>query len=325
MKHGTITILAAVLAILAGNQAHGVQFSDGESFAVFNGVRHWYRIAGSTRGTTPLVILHGGPGGNAYVFEHTQGRSLEQYATLIYYDQRGGGRSAAPIDPNAYGMDLLVADLEALRTHLGIAKISLLGFSFGAELALEYAVAHPDKVERMVLQSPNAGDYRRMAITETYAMRSVVQGRAADAVDKLIQTPIASPAIRFKELWNSIDRETAARFQYHNARAASLAKKLEMESGFTNTGLMAKVMFSDTRHRNRPLIEDAAKLVIPTLVLVGAFDRTTGVDVARDLATAMPHARLVVFPESAHYPDIEEPDAYSTAIAAFLTNSPQDR
>jgi proline iminopeptidase len=153
----------------------------------------------------------------------------------------------------------------------------------------------------------------------------MVQGRAADAIDKLLQAPIESPALRFKDLWNSIDRETAARFQYHDPQAASLAKKLETESGFTNTGLMAKAMFSDARHRSCPLIEDAAKLDISTLVLVGAFDRTTGVDVARDLATAMPHARFVVFPESAHYPDIEEPEAYSATVAAFLSNSGQDR
>jgi pimeloyl-ACP methyl ester carboxylesterase len=162
---GNLTIVAAVLGLLVGNQARGALLPT-ENLSLYLMESGIGIVLRGVRTAPRLVILHGGPGGNAYVFEHTVGARLEQYATLIYYDQRGGGRSAAPTDPSAYGMDTLVADLEALRTQLSAAKISLLGFSFGAELALEYAVAHSDRVERLVLQAPNAGDYRRMAITD---------------------------------------------------------------------------------------------------------------------------------------------------------------
>lgn len=271
------------------------------------------------------MVLHGGPGGNDYVFEHTTGLLLEKFETVVYYDQRGGGRSAAPADPAAYSMALLVSDLDELRAHLGCAKISLLGFSFGAELALEYAIAHPDRVERLVLQAPNAGDYLRMAITQTYAFRTLLKGEAKAAAEKLAAKPIDSPTLRFKELWALADPAMAVRFQYQNPLAAVVAKKWEAASGFTNSGLMARVMFSDERRRIRPLIDDAAALQIPTLVLVGAYDRTTGVDVARDLASAMPRAEFVVFKASAHYPDLEEPTTYATTVEAFMNAHKQER
>lgn len=115
-----------------------------------NGVRHWVRIAGAEHNTPPLVILHGGPGGNHYVFERTAGRELEKFATVIYYEQRGSGRSAPA---HQYTVPLMVSDLEELRKRLALQKIVPLGYSFGASLALEYTLAHPDRVKGLILES----------------------------------------------------------------------------------------------------------------------------------------------------------------------------
>jgi pimeloyl-ACP methyl ester carboxylesterase len=65
---------------------------------------------------------------------------LEQFRTIIYYEQRGCGRSEAPADPDAYSLHLLVADLEALCQAWGQERIIALGYSFGGEVALEYAL-----------------------------------------------------------------------------------------------------------------------------------------------------------------------------------------
>ena len=111
---------------------------NGEGQVELNDITHWYRIAGAEHATTPLVIIHGGPGGNVYNFERTMGPKLETFATIIYYAQRGCGRSVPPQDPNAYSIPLLVSDLEMLRQKLGLVKMIPLGFSFGGELALEY-------------------------------------------------------------------------------------------------------------------------------------------------------------------------------------------
>lgn len=311
---------AAAFSVVATSAARGAApgLTDGESRARLNGIEHWYRVAGAARRTTPLVIVHGGPGGNAYVYERLQGPWLEKTQTVVYYDQRGGGRSSAPTDPSDYEMATLVADLEALIQRLGQPRVNLLGFSFGAELALEYALAHPQRVAGLILQSPNGGDYARMAETETYGFAALADGQDRVRLDRLAREPIASPAERLSTLWKAAGPGFADRYHYRSPQVAARAGRLDAASGLANSGLMNAVMFSDKRPRGAPLMERAAAIATPSLVIVGAYDRTTGVDVARDLAETLGDARFVVFAKSAHFPCYEEPEAYARTISAFL-------
>lgn len=308
----------SLAALFCAAAAHATPLADGERHADLNGVRHWYRVAGAARHTPPLIIVHGGPGGNSYVFEHSQGPRLERFATVVYYDQRGGGRSDAPAGAADYAMPTLVSDLDRLVDELGAPKVRILGFSFGAELALEYALAHPDRLDRLVLQAPNAGDYARMARTETYAFQAAFDGEAKARLDAIAAQPLASPAQRLGQIWAFADKGFADRFQFHDAEAAALSHRLDAQGGFRNTGRMNAVMFADDRPRGAPLMDRAGSLAVPTLVVVGAYDRTTGVDVARDLAARIPRARFHVFEDSAHFPDMEEPERYAAVVEAFL-------
>jgi proline iminopeptidase len=311
---------AAALSIAGASSAHVAASTlvDGAAHVPLNGVDHWYRIAGPAGRTRPLVIVHGGPGGNAYVYEHLQGPWLEKRRTVVYYDQRGGGRSAAPSNPADYGMPALVADLDALIRHLGQTRVDLLGFSFGAELALEYALAHPERLAHLVLQSPNGGDYVRMAATETYGFASLARGEDRARLERLAREPIASPAARLAELWKGATDADVDSYHYHRLEIAARARQLDAASGFQNSGLMNAVMFSDQRARGAPLMARAAAISTPALVMVGAYDRTTGVDVARDLALVLGGARLAVFSDSAHFPCYEEADLYSRIVGAFV-------
>ena len=100
----------------------------------------------------PAVVLHGGPGAHHdYLLPGFD--ALADGRTLIYYDQRGGGQSAVPREVPV-GWEEQVADLEALRNLWRIERLPLIGYSWGALLALLYAIAHPDRVERLVLVSP---------------------------------------------------------------------------------------------------------------------------------------------------------------------------
>ena len=97
------------------------------------------------------VVLHGGPGAHHdYLLPGFDGLSAGR--TLIYYDQRGGGRSPVARDIPV-GWKEHVADLEALRVLWGLERMPLVGYSWGALLALLYAIEHPDRVERLVLVS----------------------------------------------------------------------------------------------------------------------------------------------------------------------------
>ena len=98
------------------------------------------------------MVLHGGPGAHHdYLLPGFD--SLATGRTLIYYDQRGGGRSPVPRDVPV-GWREQVADLEALRQVWGLERLSIAGYSWGALLALLYATEHPGRVSRLALVSP---------------------------------------------------------------------------------------------------------------------------------------------------------------------------
>src|SRR5438270_3038605 len=136
---------------IASTQPSPSTFQPGEHDVVLNGVRLWYRIAGTpTSNTPPVLFLHGGPGYNSYSFAHIEGPLLEKTVRMIYLDQRGSGRSERPWTRD-YKMQTLVADIEALRRSLGVPRLAVIGHSFGGTLALEYAAAHPEHVAKLVL------------------------------------------------------------------------------------------------------------------------------------------------------------------------------
>src|SRR2546422_8972283 len=103
----------------------------------------------------PVVVLHGGPGAH-HDYLLPQYDLLARRRTLLYYDQRGGGRSPVGRD-TPVGWREHVADLEALRRHWSIDRLTLLGYSWGGLLAVLYCLEHPERVDRLALVSPAPG------------------------------------------------------------------------------------------------------------------------------------------------------------------------
>ncbi len=83
---------------------------------------------------------------------------------MVYYDQRGSGRSERPWS-GGYSLERLVEDVEALRRELGAPSVALIGHSFGGTLALEYAAKYPERGSRMVLVGAAAKDVRAAIAT----------------------------------------------------------------------------------------------------------------------------------------------------------------
>lgn len=120
-----------------------------EEMVAVRGVELFVRRIGQG---SPAVVLHGGPGAHHdYLLPGFD--ALAAGRELIYYDQRGGGRSPVARDV-AVGWTEHVADLEALRTTWGLERLTLAGYSWGGLLALLYAVSHPGRVGRLALVSP---------------------------------------------------------------------------------------------------------------------------------------------------------------------------
>jgi proline iminopeptidase len=275
-----------------------------------NGVRHWVRTVGDVHAGTPLVVIHGGPGGFIYDFEQLTGPALEQLGPVVYYEQRGSGRSDRPPD-GRYSIPLLVDDLEQLRRHLGVRRMALLGISFGGELAAEYTVAYPEHVHKLILQGTGlAGPLTPSPWPAGFeAVATDNEMRAA------IRTAVEQSGPR--AAWDVVDRATVDRFLFHNPASAKTVRALWAESGLVNTGELSAAL-AEQPPRPIPLVDELAALDLPVLILIGLWDRNAGVDACRDLATRLPQAQLCVFDDSAHFPNVEEPGRYVNAVAAFL-------
>ncbi len=289
---------------------------NGEYPVIVNGIRHWYKVGGAEHRTTPVVVIHGGPGGNVYNFERTVGPRLEAFATIVYYEQRGCGRSDPPGDPGAYSIPILVADLEALRRAIGVERIIPLGFSFGGELALEYALAHPDRAEKLIAQAPSVGDPSRTVAVQLAGFHSIAQGEIMRQIQMIVDGE-GAPDDRLERVWEVVDRETVDRFLFHKAEAARLNRRLWTESGLVNTGDMRRALWLQPRG-TPPLLDRLGAIRAPTLIIVGLHDRNIGVDVCKEAAARIPSARLVIFERSAHFPEMEEPERYAAMIREFL-------
>jgi len=120
-----------------------------EALVDLGGVRLHTRRVGTD---PPVVVLHGGPGAD-YAYLLPQYDRLAHGRALRFYDQRGGGQSPVPRDVPV-GWQEHVADLEALRKHWAIDRVTLLGYSWGGLLAVLYALEHPDRVGRLALVAP---------------------------------------------------------------------------------------------------------------------------------------------------------------------------
>lgn len=99
----------------------------------------------------PLVLCHGGPGLWDYLDDVAV--LLRDAARVIRWDQRGCGRSERR---GRYTVARFVADLDAVRRHAGADRVALLGHSWGAFLALRYALEHPDRVTRLIYVTASA-------------------------------------------------------------------------------------------------------------------------------------------------------------------------
>jgi pimeloyl-ACP methyl ester carboxylesterase len=116
------------------------------TFATASGQRLAYRRVGSG----PILVCHpGGPGFSSEYLGSLGG--LGALFDLVLLDPRGTGGSDAPADPTRYRLLDYVEDLDALREHLGLEGVDLFGHSAGGWVAVHYAVAHPDRVSRLIL------------------------------------------------------------------------------------------------------------------------------------------------------------------------------
>jgi proline iminopeptidase len=274
-------------------------------YATLNGVRTFYTVQGA--GPT-LVCVHGGPGMSDHRGYARWLAPLADDHQLVLYDLRGCGVSGDAPD-GSYSHEDFVADLDALRAHLGVERMALLGTSYGGFIALEYAVRHQDRLSHLVLADTAPSHDHHDAATRN-ALDSGLPG-----IDPAMLDELFSGRVRDDEHF----RQAFAAIQPLYRVTAAPEEDAERLSAIVFRYQTHNFAFS----RNLPAYDLRARLGeirVPTLVLCGRHDWITPLDQSEYMAAHIPGARLVVFDRSGHGPMSEENEAYIDAVRRFLTS-----
>lgn len=272
-------------------------------FSAFDGVGLAYRLVGKGE---PMVCVPGGMLGSAYLGDLG---GLSAYRQLVMLDLRGTGGSGGPGRPENWRCDRLVGDVEALREHLGLEKLTLLGHSAGASLVTRYAAAHPERIAKLVLATPGT---RSAGIEVTAERRRQVLDRRKDE-PWYPQVSAAFEAIQAgKETdWSALNPMSYARWD------AETQAQQAFEDSVANYEALG--IFNSPDAFDPPATRAAlAQVEAPALVLAGALDWGTDTVVAEEFAGVFPNARFVVLPGVAHHPWLDDADAFVTTVAKFL-------
>ncbi len=280
-----------------------------------NGVVHWIRIDGAENHTTPLVIIHGGPGGNQYAFERTIGPQLSKNRTVIYYEQRGCGRSESPDSEHAFTFSDLINDLKEIHEWLGVEKVDLLGYSFGGELALEITHAFPNKINKVIVSAPSLLGVKAQYLIQIAGFLSIADPSFISDIERILEEP-GTIEEKYVRLWMAADTATVDRLFFEHQSFAKEYRRFTQESNMTNTGHMLKAI------QNKPPLIPLYKRLIEIkheiLILTGVHDRNSGVPISNQIHRQLENSKLVLFHNSAHFPYMEEPEAFLEQVNSFL-------
>jgi proline iminopeptidase len=261
-----------------------------------------------------IVVLHGGPGFTlSYLADDLA--PLATRHTLIFYDQRGAGRSSLVRDSLFLDASRFVDDLEAVRTHFRQQYVTLLGHSWGAAIAAMYAQQYPERVGRMILvgaiPARRAGlvdAFQRMDAMRDSAMRQQLQERRAA---RLANPGDAAACRAYYAVWFRVavvDPADLARSRgdFCAGEPASLENKVRQVDRYT----MVSLGEWDWR-------QSLGDVRAPALIIHGSEDFIS-LESSREWATALPRARMLVLQGVGHFPYLEAPEPFFAAVHAFM-------
>ncbi|MCL5280764.1 MAG: alpha/beta hydrolase [Planctomycetes bacterium] len=281
--------------------------SQGEFTAELNGLRLWFKVSGAG----PVCLMPSPAWGVSSDPYFRTLQPLEKSFTMVYLDSRGTGRSQKAASTKEYTWDHLVADLDALRTHLQQEKVWLMGHSEGGTQILHYACQYPARIRGLVLldatavrdeeskQDMASRQQRRKDEPWFPEAMKALQGRQSEPSDADLK---ANMMALMPFYWSD------------PARIAAHASDLEA----TGMSAVAWRGQTDSRRYSFDLREPLKHLRAPALIVVGDDDFVCSPLAAKRLHLCLPNSKLLLIEGAGHFPWLEQPDVFFRDVPAFL-------
>ena len=249
-----------------------------------------------------LFLLHGGPGG-CHIGYKIHSAALQKVAQLVMIDHRGCGLSKKTKQSD-YTLDNNIEDIEALRKHLGLEKICLLGTSYGGIVAQGYAIRYPKRVEKLILVVTAPSFRFREAAKKILAKRGTPQ--QIKWCEHLWQGDFKSPAHvkKFFTVMESLYSKNLKKTIFPKMKIPYAHEALN--EGFS------------TFLRRFDFIKKLHRIKAKTLVIAGKYDWICPPPESRVIAKHIPNAVLKIFQRSAHSVSTDENKKYLKVITNFL-------
>jgi len=269
-----------------------------------HGAKIWYEVRGRASGR-PLVMVNGGPGfDHTYVLCSDAWDKIAQRRRVVFYDQRGNGRSGALAKDESCTLADQISDLDALREKLGADRIDLLGHSWGGYLVMAYAARHPEHIAHLIITDSAAPKWGDTEFIFKYIFPEGVEHQGQlDFFDTLGDSAAGKQSLR--EYLGMLFVSAAKRDEFlSRADTYKYAKKV-------NAALNADLAQYDMW----PVLPS---FHMPTLVVTGRYDINVAPSTAWKIHKAIPGSRWEVFEQSGHLPYFEEPEKFVRVVEGFL-------
>lgn len=265
-----------------------------------------YEVYGKPTSETPVFAINGGPGlSHKYMIQNDVWTRLAQHRQIVFYDQRGTGKSTH-IQPGAsQEMSAQVADLEAVRAHFAFEKIDLVGDSYGGFLSMAYATAHPEHVHKLILSDSPPPAFKDMVHLLPQTFPDIEEEDAA--IEKKLGDTDAAAQQQLINHFRMIFYSEELMHKY-------LAK-------IGDIGYAPKVGAAVGESAEKmDMTAELPKFNFPTLIITGRYDMNVAPLNAWRMYKAIPGAKLIIFAKSGHLPSYEESDKYVQVVDEFLSS-----
>jgi len=280
-----------------------------EGYVPVTGGRVWYKIVNPGVGI-PLLILHGGPGSSHHYLEPLE--SLANERTVIFYDQLGCGKSERPNDTSLWQKNRFVEELRQIQKALKLETVHIFGHSWGAMLAVDYALTKPSGLKSLILASPPLSISRWMNDMERYK----------NCLPTEVQMILGEHERNNTTASDEYQEASMKFYQRYLCRLDPWPEPLERTLANEGTTVYETMWGPSEFYMTGNLLDydrtsQLKDIDIPTLFTCGRYDEATP-EATAWYQSLLPKSEVAIFEQSAHMAHLEETEYYIQTIRSFL-------